>query len=459
MAKDLRQFLQLAREAGAEFYVEAKKPLDPMYEVGVLQHRLAKEGRFPVVYCPEIKGSKLPLVANLFGSYELLGLALDIGPEKLNKAGKDAIVNEYRRRRDKFTPTKEVPPTEAPVREVVLRGGDADLSILPTSLHAELNPGRYVTIGMTLCKDPDTGIPNIGIYRQEVKGKHKLACMMVPAHQGDHIARRCAELGRPMEVVTFIGHHPAVAIAAADDSPPETNEFELMGALLGEPLEVTQALTVDLPVPARAEIAVEGVIDPTQMDSDGPFSEGAGYYGDGRPCYIIRVTAITMRKDAIYHDLHPTHQEHNLVLILGREARIYDRVSDAVSSVKAVHIGPNGYCGQLLIYVAIEKRSNDESRRAGLAALEADAFSKVVVVVDEDVDVYDEREVLWALATRFREEFATSGEIGGTTVVSVGSTKKKVVLDATKPLDEPFPTRVVPPRSLWQSIRLKDCLK
>jgi 2,5-furandicarboxylate decarboxylase 1 len=324
---------------------------------------------------------------------------------------------------------------------------------------------------MTVCRDPDTGMLNVGIYRHEVKGKDKLACMMVPFHHGAEIARRYAELGKPMEVVTFIGHHPAVAMAADNfGTTAKIKELEFMGALLGEPLEVTPAVTVDLPVPAFAEIAIEGVIDPTKMDTEGPFSEGGGYYGEGNPCYIIQVTAITMRHDAIYHDLHPTHQEHLLVGLLGRESLVYDRIRSEFPSVKAVHMGPEGIAGRILLYLSIKKRSEDDSRLAGLAALNATGLGKITVVVDEDINVYDEREVLWAIATRVREcsvvttnLSANAFPMGPTKSDSAGvdlrSRGTKILLDATQPVGKPSRIKVTLPRELWESMRLEDYLK
>ena len=452
MGKDLRQFLQVVKKLGADYYVEVKRPLKPKYEVSVLQQKLANEGRFPVVYCPQIEGSKLPLVANLFASYEMLGVALDIAPEKF-KTGKGVILQEYIRRQEEVKPIKQVLASEAPVREVVLQGKDVDLGRLPIIHHAELNPGPYVTTGMTVCKGPDTGILNVGIYRQELKGKDRIACMMSPAHHGAKIGRRYAELGKPMEVVTFIGHHPAVAMAATAHRPSkiDENEFELMGAILGESLEVTPAVTVDLTVPARAEIVIEGIIDPNKMDTEGPFSEGAGYYGEERPCYIIQVTAITMRRDAIYNDLYPIHAEHNLVGILGREANIYDAVKRAIPNVKAVHIGPDGQCGKVLIYVSIKKQTEEEVKQAGLAALGGDAFSKVAVVLDEDIDVYDESEVWWAIATRVRGDLDIS--------FHPGPISTRTLIDATTPPDTSFPIRVRPPKETWDSMKLEDYLK
>jgi 2,5-furandicarboxylate decarboxylase 1 len=470
MSKDLRQFLQKVRKEGDEFYVEASRPLKPKYEVCAIQQKLANDGRFPVVYCPEIEGSKLPLVSNLFSNYEMLGLALDITSQKLKTVGKAIIFQEYRRRQSRGISPKEIPASQAPVREIILQGKDVDLGLLPVNHHSELNSGKYISIGMTVCKDPDTGIPNVGIYRHELKGKDKLGCMVVMPHHGAYIAQRYAELGKPMQVVIFIGHHPALAMGATADGPLQMNEFEVMGALLGEPIEVVPAITVDLPVPARAEIAIEGVIDTTKMDKDGPFCELYGYYGEQLPCYVIQVTAMTMRRDAIYHDLYPAHQEHNLVVQLGRESRIYDEIQSKVPTIKAIHYGPEGQCGKALAYISMKKGASDEGKQAGLTALEADLGLRIATIVDDDIDVYDEREVLWAVGTRLRGDSGISILPGMPTWslnpcaydrsgVNLGSHDTKIIIDATKLLGMPFAKRVSPPKEFWDSMNLENYLK
>lgn len=468
MAKDLRYFLDEVKRLGPDYYIEVGKPLDPVYEISVFQQKLAKSGRNPVILYRQATGSALPVVTNLFGSYALVGLALDVPFEDLAANRYHLVVEEYRRRQGKPLPVKEVTAAQAPVRQIVWCNGDADLSRLPVSKHAELNAGRYVDVGLTILKHPDTGRINVGIYRQQVKGPNRLASMIVPTHHGNAIAKRYAELGRMMPVVTVIGHHPATAIAAGSTRLQKSeNEFELMGGMLGEPLEVTMGLTVDLPVPARAEIVIEGIIDPRRMENEGPFSEGAGYYGEGKPCYLTEVTAIAMRRDAIYHDLHPTHSEHNMIGLIQREMDLFDRVKASGIDVKAVHIGPDNQCGKILMYVSINKHSSNDAQIAGQAAV-AHGFSKVAVVVDEDVDVYDQGEVLWAIATRANDIFLHStapeskppekvagldGEGGRLTPMT-----SKLIIDATRPLGNSGPIRVTPPKAVWERIRLSDYL-
>jgi len=469
MSKDLREFLEVAKSAGSDFYVEVKRPLKPKYEICVIQEKLAAEGRFPVIYCPEIEGSKLPLISNLGSSYEMLGLALGVTPEKIKTMGKSEIFQEYRRRlANGNQQPKEVPASEAPVKEVILRGDEVDLGLLPITHHHELDSGKYITIGVMICKDPDTGIPNAGIYRQEMKGKDKLGCYLAHTQNAAYIARRYAELGKPMEVVTFIGHHPAVIMGAETTGSLDMNELEVIGALSGEPLEVTRAETVDLPVPAYAEIAIEGIIDTTKMVTDGPFAEYTGYYGQVYPCYQIQVKAITMRRDAIYHDLDPAHREHNLWTLLGSESSLYDLVYRSVPTVKAVHYG--GPRAIDLMYISIKKRTPGEGRLAGLAALLGSAESKFAVVVDEDIDVYNESEVLWAIGTRVRPDVditivpsLPTGNLDPTahdeTGIKRGPVNAKMVIDATKPVEQPFATSITPPKELWDSMKLEDYLK
>jgi len=464
VAKDLRDFLRLAKNAGPLYYAEVKRPLNPKFELGVLQHKLAKEGRYPVLYCPAITGSKLPLVANLVARYEMLGLALGLTPEGMTAGGKQLVLEEYRRRQPQPIPPVDVASSASPVHEVVLRGHDVDLGLLPLTWHAELNPERYIPIGVTVVKDTVTGEANCGIYRMQVMGKDRLACMMIPrpTKRGHQIALRYKELRRPMEAAVFIGHHPLVISGAVTVGPP-VDEWARMGGLIGEPLELTRGATIDLPVPARSEIVIEGVIEPDKMEREGPFSESGGYYGVGMPCYVIRVTAITMRRDAIYHDIHPTHQDGGLWGILPRLSGILDRVKQAVPSVRSVYLGPEGMPGKGLIYISIEKKTEEDPVRAGTAALRDDPMGKIAVVVDDDIDVCDEREVLWALSSRRRLPPVTvpideraNAPMQNVTSAAASNVAAKLILDATPSLQGTHPVRVTLSPGLWQTMNTAD---
>ena len=268
-----------------------------------------------------------------------------------------------------------------------------------------------------------------------------------------------------MEVAIYIGHHPAVSFAALTSGHQELDEYEVAGGFLGEPLRVTKAETVDITVPADAEIVIEGVIDPAKMVTDGPFAEYAGYYGEEKPCYLIDVTGITMRKDAIYHGLDSAHREHNISCVLSLEASIWDVVKRRIPALKAVYSPPNA--NRYHSYISIAKRVQGEGMLAGILAISAEKNMKLVVVVDEDIDAYNEDEVLWAVATRVSgdKDIAVNpqvtgpicdprcyGEKGYDSGVMIG----KTIIDATKPVTLPYSTRITPPRELWESMKLED---
>lgn len=396
MNKDLRSFLAEVERLGPDFYTRVTKEVDWLYEPCVIQQKLAAAGRYPALRFDHVKGSKIPLVTNLFGDYSMLGLALGVSPDE----PKRKILETFRKRLETPIPTTPVARDKAPVKEVVWKGADIDLGKLPILHHAEKNGGKYFTIGFLIVRDPETGVLNAGVYRHEIKSRDSFACMFNPAHHAGYIYRKYKELKKPMQAVLVLGHHPAVVMGSLSRCAMESDELEIMGALLGESLEVVPAETVDLPVPAWAEIAIEGTLDPSDETSDGPFSEYTGYYGPAKdPVGLMRVSAITMRKDAIYHDLDPSHREHNLSGALAFEASVYETVKKLVPSLQSVYMPASGGC-VFTAYLQIKKRVPGEGKSAGIAAIAAEPNLKMAVVVDDDIDIYDDFMVQWAIATR-----------------------------------------------------------
>ena len=463
MNKDLRTFLAEMRQLGPRYFTSVSNSVDPVFEPCVIQQKLAAEDRFPVIRFEDMNGSEQPLLTNLFGSYELLGLALGIEPGE----SKSAILERFRERAENPLPTKTVAREDAPVKQVVRTGDDIDLGALPIVHHAERDSGKYITVGCLVVRDPDSGVLNVGMYRHEVKGPDSLACMFNPAHHGGYIYRRYKELNEPMEAVLFLGHHPAAVIGSQARGPMDSDELEIMGGLMDEPLEVVPGETVDLPVPAFAEIAIEGYLDPSKEAADGPFAEFTGFYGPAKdPVGLMTVTAITMRSDAIYHDLDPAHREHNLCGALTLESTVYDSVKRMVPTVTAVYLPTSGSC-TFTVYVAIKKRVPGEGKAAGLAAIAANPNVKMAIVVDDDIDIYDEQQVLWAIATYFEADTGLAvipGVLGshlnpsayGEVRTERGPMNTKMVIDATRPATLPIAERIRPPREAWERIRLAD---
>jgi 2,5-furandicarboxylate decarboxylase 1 len=205
------------------------------------------------------------------------------------------------------------------------------------------------------------------------------------------------------------------------------------------------------------------------MYTDGPYSEWTGYYGPVLDCYLINVTAITMRKDAIYHDLDPSHWEHNFLCMIGAQNGAYEAVKAVVPTVKSVAF-PRSGGGLIICYVSIKKRVPGEGKRAGWAAVNAYQSTNIAVVVDEDIDVYNEEEVLWAVATRCTADQdidIVPRMLGGKLVPTSydetrqkrGPMASKMVIDATMPVEQPFATRITPPKDLWERMKLEDYVK
>lgn len=463
MNKDLRTFIGEARQLGPAFYANVSKPVDPVFEPCVIQQKLATEGRYPIIRYNEIMGSKLPMTSNMFGSYELLGLALDVDPGK----PKGEILKRFMEREQNPLPTQTIDAKDAPVKQRVITGDKIDLGELPIVHHAEKDSGKYITVGVLVVRDPDSGVLNAGMYRHEVQGKNLLGCMFNPAHHGGYIYRRYKELNKRMEAVLFIGHHPAALIGTLCEGPMDLSELEVMGGLLGEPLEVVDGETVDIPVPAFAEIAIEGYLDPANETGDGPFAEFTGFYGPAKdPVGLMHVTAITMRDDAIYHDLDPAHQEHNLAGALTLESTVYESVKHLTPTVTGVYMPVSGSC-RFTVYVSIKKRVPGEGKSAGMAALTANPNIKMAIVVDDDIDIYNEQQVLWAIGTTFeadRDLAMIPGAMGshlnpsayGEVRTESGPMNTKVIIDATRPATLPFETRIVPPQEAWNRIKLED---
>jgi 2,5-furandicarboxylate decarboxylase 1 len=462
MPKDLRSFIrQLASMMPDQIHMITQE-IDPKFAVTAIAGKLAKQGRFPALYFTKLKGSSLPLVINLTASYERLALALDTNVSDMAKV--------YGERQLKPVPPQVV--NNGPVQEVVLKGGKAKLSTLPIPTHNELDSGPYITGGVLICRDPDTGRHNAGIYRHEVQGENQLGVFFQGTHHAGYIYERYREKNIPMEVAIAIGHYPTFILGSVSRLAGIGGEFEEAGALLGEPLELIKAETVDLMVPARAEIVIEGVMPPHETHFEGPFGEWPGYYVAEGEKPFIKVKAITMRQDAIYYDVFPANQEHLVLGSLPRMGSIYRRVKETVPGLVNVNVPAHArtHC-----YISIKKRSEAEVKKAAFAALNTESENlKFIVVVDDDINVFNEPEVMWAIGTRLRAEKDVlvipnwSGP-GGLNPSGWEYYKDEartpvmtsvLVLDATKPAPPlSFPSRARPSEQLINRVRLEELLR
>lgn len=420
--KDIREFIKLLEGKGE--LVRYQREVDPAYELSAITKSYDKG---PVVLFEKVKGHRAPVVVGLYGTRERIALALGVRASELQdrvlKASKAPI------------PTKLV----SRGRMVAYEGDDVDLArLLPMPIHHALDAGPYITAGVILAKDPDTSARNVSYARMQLKGKSRLAVMVNEWRHLRAIQRKAESASKPLEVAIVVGPPPAVSIEGAMPGglvPIEQDELDTAGALMGEPLEVIKCKTIDMDVPARSEIILEGEIPPFVRDVESPFGDYSKIY-DGivtpKPALIIEVKAAMLKEDFIYHDILPGSRENLIIGAVGREAEIYRNIKQAVPSVKAVHLTLGGCC-RFHAIVQIKKETEADGRSAILAAFlptEAGRDLKLVIVVEEDIDPFNWEDVEWALATRVqpdRDVIILKGQPGALDPSAIVSTPEKVI--------------------------------
>lgn len=400
MAEDLRTYLDSVLKKYPEQLKIVDAEVDPLFEATAIVDKIQHDSRyagFPAVLFRNIKGSRMPCLLNLHGTYERLALSIDTDVRHM--------VAEYAKREANALPTTRVPSEQAPVQEVVLTGDDIDVTKLPLLVHQEHDAGKYITSAATIVRDPESGRQNAGIFRHQLQGPSEVGIMTNPAHHTAYVLRAYREMKRPMEVALVLGHHPAMLMGAVSKLAGIGGELEVTGGLLGESLEVVKCKTVDLEVPARAEIVLEGVVDtdPESMRNEGPFGEYPRYYTRIGPMPWVKITAITMRHDPIYVDVFNAHAEHSMLGGLPRMGSIFRRVREAMPTVTAINLPLSGMARSHL-YISMKKRVEGEPKIAACAALAVDPLLKHIFVVDDDIDVFNEVDVLWCFATRFQAD-------------------------------------------------------
>ncbi|MGI5838786.1 MAG: UbiD family decarboxylase [bacterium] len=464
MPKDLRSFLQALEEQTPGDVRRVKREINPRFEIAALQQHLENEDQFPLLLCEQVKNLKGELsgcsvAANVFASRGKCAVALDLPADKWRM---ETSYTFARRSANRIKPVL-TDRADAPVKEVIRTGEAVDLRELPILTHHEMDGYPYL-VDVVVAPDPDTGVYNASHHRMLVRGKDELGLWMSPRHLWDY-CRRAWEKGKPLPIAHVIGHHPGFYLASEALVAMETDEYEVIGGVLNEPLRLvpSEAFGDSLLVPADAEIVVEGEVIPNRRDAEGPFGEFTGYYGPQRWSPVVKVKAITRRRDACYLNILAGHPDTAILGGIPKEASICEEVRKSVPGVQAVHFPISGCC-RFHAYIAIDKQVDGEGKVAALAALPYHDELKMVIVVDKDIDVFNEREVLWAVATRIQagsDVDIIKGVRGGSldpssTVHAVGD---KLLIDATKPVTRPFPERINVPDSVLRRIRPDEWLR
>jgi UbiD family decarboxylase len=448
MAQSLPAYLDLIKRKKPEEIVVVSRELDPAFELTALVVKLEREARRrPVLICERVQGTKFPVLTNLHASRSRLALSMGAAPEDM--------LTTYLRAMDRPIPPRVV--TSGPCKDVVLTGDRVNLYDLPQILHHEGDAGPYVTAAISFAKDPASETWNCAYNRLMIKGRDTTSIHLTAGKHLWEFQRIAESRGQALPVAFAIGVHPAIALGALAIGSIDEDERAIMGALLGEALELVKCETSDVLVPAHAEMIIEGEILSGARTPEGPFGEFTGYSLGEREREVLKVKAITHRAGAFFQDISVAHLDHMLLSTIPMEANLYRAVRAMVPSVKAVRVP-----GPFTCYVSIEQRLPGQAKNAILAVLGADMYMKRVVVVDQDVDIFDDRQVTWALATRCQPDrditiitHARGSDLDPSTKEDGYSAKWGVDATAKPSLAAYTPRHRVPPE-VWRRINLKD---
>ncbi|MHB1836674.1 MAG: UbiD family decarboxylase [Solirubrobacteraceae bacterium] len=416
---DLRGFLhQLAQD---DRLCVIDTCVDPAREVARLMAEA--EHREKAILFNSVRGSEMSLAYNLLGSRAAVAMALG-EPSK-------ALARTYLERSARRIPPQLTEREDAASQAIVLEGADADLRVLPMVVHSEQDAGAYITAGMVIAHDPDTGARNVSVNRIMIGDGRQAGIRMMPPQQLGQIHARAERQDQDLPIAVALGVHPLDMLAAAAPLPPGDDELALAGALRGQAVRLTPGVTGRLDVPAQAEIVLEGVVLARKRAPEGPFGDFLQYYVPVMDNHVLRVDAITHRVNPIAQVMYAGSREDVNLLGLSREAAILSAVEATGSGVHALRIGPT----ILGCTIAVPPECRGEAKTVGMAALAAYRWLKYCVIVDADVDVDDTDDVWWAIATRarFDRDLVTIPDSGGFPRDPHGVYNARTIIDATIP--------------------------
>ncbi len=404
-AGDLREWLRKVEELGE--LVRVREVVDPHEEMGALTYMVGKRRGSPALLFENAKGGAgYRLLWNLLGSStRRIALTLAEKPE----SSPIELLRALREKLKLRLPPVAIAPEAAPINERVVTGSAIDMSSVPAPKHWPLDGGRYIgTCDVVLTRDPDNGYVNMGTYRMMVHDERHLGLYLSPGKDARLHISRAWELGRPVEVVAAFGIDPLLMVIGSMSFPKNESELDAVGGVAGAPFEVTRGVTTDLPIPARAEFAIEGIIRPNATRLEGPFGEFTGYYG--RPeasAPLVEVTAVHSRGHPILTNAlmadYPSCEmaEYYAIAKAARTWNDLDRLG--IPGIRGVYAHPAAASGFGMVVISLQQRYAGHAAQALACAAQVPGsayFTKWIIAVDEDVDPTDIDQVIWAMATR-----------------------------------------------------------
>ncbi len=439
---DLRTFIETVRAKRRADVVEVEREVQPKYETAAIVTKLEARGRSPMLLFRNVAGAEPTLVTNVCGSMGRLALALGCSVGEVAKT--------YAERAE--TPMAPVSVAAGPCQEVVKQAEAVDLSILPSMIyHLDDADEPYLTAAIVLARDPETGKTNLSYHRMMIAGKNRTGILMEKGKHLDGIFKKYVARGEDMPVAVILGVHPLVALGTLYSGTADDEEYDVIGGLMQEPLEVVPCVThPDLSVPAGAELVLEGTVSHAERMREGPFGEFTGYGTGVTQTPVFEVKAMTHRRDFLFQDIVSGRMEHMVLSLPAIEHRNRKLArSLAKGFVELALPAP------LTTVVAIDKTDDEEPLRLIEAMLRADIYAKHVIVVDGDVDPSDLRQVLSAVAlqTQADRKVHIFADEQGTPLDpscrSEDGRSAKMGIDATRAL---APTRSVTPNRLPQEL-------
>lgn len=398
--RDLREYIEALERHGK--LQRIKKEVDKDWEVSAVTRYLfnsVPESKRPALLFERIRGFEAPLVLGILGgSREIYALAMNTTVDGISAKWQQALAN----------PLMPVLVDDGPCKEKVYLGDEVDLFSLPVPVWTPgHDAGPYITAGCVITKDPETGIRNVGTYRIQIKDKHHVA-MWVNFHQH---ARKHVELNNQRDsstpVAIVLGADPSVGLVSVSKINYGVDELAVAGGIRGEQLKIVRCETIDLEVPATAEIVLEGEIPPNSLEEEGPFGEFTGYMGAKAMSYPVEIKCITTRTNPIYHaffsQMPPS--ESSCIRAIGWEEAIRTHLIKVLGlPVRDVHLlEAGGSMAYLAISMKVEKPGQVRQAIMGAWSVQP-TVGKITVVVDEDIDIRDYFALNWALSFRVQPQ-------------------------------------------------------
>ena len=399
--QDLRDWIALMESAGELRKVQGA---DSDIELGVIVDQFQRRMELPAVLFDEIKGypKGFRVLANTLTSTRRIALTLRLPAE----SSKMELVQAWRKYAKQYPKIAPRWVSDGPVNENIRRGKDVDLTIFPAPKWHEHDGNRYIGTGcIVVQKDPDSNWVNVGVYRVAVHDEKTAGLYISPGKHGRLIMEKYWARGQDCPVVVSVGHDPMLFFVAGLEIPYGVSELEVAGGLKGEAVQVIESDT-GLPLPATAEIVIEGRIPRDETRDEGPFGEWLGYYASGRnPAPVIKIDAIRYRNDPIIMGNLPAIPPNDDTYYRGflRSATVWEQLEQSgIPGIKAVWAHEAGG-SRMLLTIAIRQMYPGHSKQVGLAAgsCHAGAYAnRITIVVDDDIDVTNDHQVWWALCSR-----------------------------------------------------------